>query len=218
MQGRRDSARAAVKYGGVWCDTAIWLAAPLEQWLAPAFKGGAQLVAFTTLDWLVECWFLAAARRNAVIGRWRDTLFAELDAAALRAKRNRSAIGTELRASVLWRSTDTAGIDFDFGFLFMGRTLMHLRQHDAEVAAAFAGPTVTLFNSLDDALWMPTEATADSSGERLERAAPALQAAVGLAGRLASTAPQWAPVVQGPPGGAVVPSRPGVAVQGGAAG
>ena len=36
---------------------------------------------------------------------------------------------------------------------------MHLRQHDAEVAAAFAGPTVTLFNMHDDALWMPTELT-----------------------------------------------------------
>ena len=72
-----------------------------------------------------------------------QTLFAELDAAALRTKRTRSAIGTELRASGLWHSLDTAGIDIDFGYLFTGLTIVHLRQHDAEVAAAFAGPSVT---------------------------------------------------------------------------
>jgi hypothetical protein len=98
-------------------DASIWLAAPLEQWFAPAFEGGARLVAFTTLDRLVEYWFLGAARRNAVIRRWRGTFIAELDAAAFRATRNRSAIGTELRASALWHSTDTAGIDIDCGYL-----------------------------------------------------------------------------------------------------
>ena len=57
-------------------------------------------------------------------------------------------------------------IDFDSGYLFMGLTLMHLRQHDAEAAAAFAGPTVTLFNPHDVALYMDDNGGADLSAGR----------------------------------------------------
>jgi hypothetical protein len=170
VQRMTDAVRLALlfKYGGVWCDASIWLAAPLEQWLEPVVQGGAQFVAFTSFNRFVENWFLAATRRNAVIGRWRDTFFAELDAAVLRTKRHHSLLATELRASALWHATDTTGIDIDMAYLFISLSLMHLRQHDSDVAAAFAGPTVVLFNAHDDALWMPTERTQISQGATYE--------------------------------------------------